>query len=92
MPTIADEDGHVAAKLGVRELPTTLFLTSDHRVASMWEGPAGSAASMAGLAAARAALASRRAQHTSGHGACDRPLEAEPTVRPFPFALPQTPR
>jgi len=41
IPTIADEDGHVAAKLGVRELPTTLFLTSDHRVASMWEGPAG---------------------------------------------------
>jgi len=41
LPTIADQDGHVAAKLGVRELPTTLFLTSDHRVASMWEGPAG---------------------------------------------------
>ena len=41
LPTVADEDGRIAAKLGVRELPTTLFLTSDHRVASMWEGPAG---------------------------------------------------
>jgi cytochrome c biogenesis protein CcmG/thiol:disulfide interchange protein DsbE len=40
LPTVADEDGYIAAKLGVRELPTTLFLTSDHRVARMWEGPA----------------------------------------------------
>ena len=40
IPTVADEDGHIAAKLGVREFPTTIFLTSDHRVASMWEGPA----------------------------------------------------
>ena len=38
--TVADSDGHIAAKLGVRELPTTIFLTSDHRVARMWEGPA----------------------------------------------------
>jgi len=58
LPTIADEDGHVAAKLGVRELPTTLFLTSDHRVASMWEGPAGiGRLKSAALAAARAGQA-----------------------------------
>jgi thiol-disulfide isomerase/thioredoxin len=55
LPTIADEDGHIAAKLGVRELPTTLFLTSDHRVASMWEGPTGiGRLKSASLAAARA--------------------------------------
>jgi thiol-disulfide isomerase/thioredoxin len=55
LPTIADEDGHIAAKLGVRELPTTLFLTSDHQVASMWEGPAGiGRLKSAALAAARA--------------------------------------
>ena len=55
LPTIADEDGHVAARLGVRELPTTLFLTSDHRVASIWEGPAGiGRLKSAALAAARA--------------------------------------
>ncbi len=55
LPTIADEDGQIAAKLGVRELPTTLFLTSDHRVASMWEGPAGiGRLKSAALAAARA--------------------------------------
>jgi peroxiredoxin len=53
VPTIADEDGRIAAKLGVRELPTTIFLTSDHRVASMWEGPAGLGRFRAGLAAAR---------------------------------------
>ena len=53
LPTIADEDGHIAAKLGVRELPTTIFLTSDHRVATMWEGPAGLGRLKAGLAAAR---------------------------------------
>jgi peroxiredoxin len=53
VPTIADEDGRVAAKLGVRELPTTLFLTTDHRVATMWEGPAGAGRLRAGLAAAR---------------------------------------
>lgn len=53
IPTIADEDGRLAAKLGVRELPTTLFLTSDHRVASMWEGPIGPRRLKAGLAAAR---------------------------------------
>ena len=53
IPTIADEDGHIAAKLGVRELPTTIFLTSDHRVASMWEGQAGLGRFKAGLAAAR---------------------------------------
>jgi hypothetical protein len=41
LPAIADEDGHIAAKLGVRELPTTIFLTNEHRVAGMWEGPAG---------------------------------------------------
>ena len=55
LPTIADEDGHIAAKLGVRELPTTLFLTSDHRVATMWDGPAGiGRLKSAALAAARA--------------------------------------
>ena len=54
IPTIADEDGHIAAKLGVRELPTTLFLSSEHRVAMMWEGPAGVGRLKAGLAAARA--------------------------------------
>jgi thiol-disulfide isomerase/thioredoxin len=55
LPTIADEDGQLAAKLGVRELPTTLFLTSDHRVASMWEGSAGIGhLKSAALAAARA--------------------------------------
>ena len=54
IPTIADEDGHIAAKLGVRELPTTLFLTSEHRVATMWEGQAGVGRLKAGLAAARA--------------------------------------
>ena len=55
LPTIADEDGQIAAKLGVRELPTTLFLTSDHRVATMWEGPAGiGRLKSAALAAARA--------------------------------------
>ena len=55
LPTIADEDGHVAARLGVRELPTTLFLTRDHRVESMWEGPAGiGRLKSAALAAARA--------------------------------------
>jgi len=55
LPTIADEDGQIAAKLGVRELPTTLFLTSDHRVAIMWDGPAGiGRLKSAALAAARA--------------------------------------
>jgi len=53
IPTVADEDGHVAAKLGVRELPTTIFLTSDHRVSSMWEGPAELGRLKSGLAAAR---------------------------------------
>ena len=53
LPTIADEDGHIAAKLGVRELPTTLFLTPEHRVATMWEGPAGVGRLKEGLAAAR---------------------------------------
>ena len=53
LPTIADEDGHIAAKLGVRELPTTLFLTADHRIARMWEGPAGPGSLRAGLSAAR---------------------------------------
>jgi peroxiredoxin len=53
VPTVADEDGRIAAKLGVRELPTTIFLTRDHRVASMWEGPAGLNRFKAGLAAAR---------------------------------------
>jgi thiol-disulfide isomerase/thioredoxin len=58
LPTIADEDGHVAARLGVRELPTTLFLTSDHRIASIWEGPAGiGRLKSAALAAARAGQA-----------------------------------
>jgi thiol-disulfide isomerase/thioredoxin len=50
IPTIADTDGRLAAKLGVRELPTTLFLTSDHRVAGMWEGVAPFARLRAGLA------------------------------------------
>lgn len=54
LPTAADEDGHIAAKLGVRELPTTLFLTREHRVAAIWEGPAGLGRLNAGLAAARA--------------------------------------
>jgi thiol-disulfide isomerase/thioredoxin len=54
LPTIADEDGHIAAKLGVRELPTTIFLTPEHRVASMWEGQAGLGRLEEGLAAARA--------------------------------------
>jgi thiol-disulfide isomerase/thioredoxin len=54
LSAIADEDGHIAAKLGVRELPTTIFLTSEHRVASMWEGPAGMGRLKEGLAAARA--------------------------------------
>jgi peroxiredoxin len=53
IPTVADEDGHIAAKLGVRELPTTIFLTSDHRVAGMWEGPAGLGRLKAGARAAR---------------------------------------
>jgi len=44
----------LARKLGVRELPTTIFLTSEHRVASMWEGPAGLGRLKEGLAAARA--------------------------------------
>jgi thiol-disulfide isomerase/thioredoxin len=54
LPAVADEDGHIAAKLGVRELPTTIFLTPEHRVASMWEGPAGLGRLKEGLAAARA--------------------------------------
>jgi thiol-disulfide isomerase/thioredoxin len=54
IPTISDEDGGIAAKLGVRELPTTLFLTSDHRVAATWEGPAPIARLRAGLASAKA--------------------------------------
>jgi len=54
IPTIADEDGHIAAKLGIRELPTTIFLTDEHRVAGRWEGPAGVGRLRAGLAAARA--------------------------------------
>lgn len=54
LPTIADGDGHIAAKLGVRELPATLFLTSEHRVAAMWEGPAGLSRLRDGLATARA--------------------------------------
>jgi thiol-disulfide isomerase/thioredoxin len=54
LPTIADVDGLLAARLGVRELPTTLFLTPDHRVASMWEGLAALDQLGAGLRAARA--------------------------------------
>lgn len=53
LPTIADQDGHLAAKLGVRELPTTLFLAKDHRVAALWEGPAQVGRLRAGLAAAK---------------------------------------
>lgn len=52
IPTIADPDGRLAAKAGVRELPTTFFLTSDHRVASVWEGPAQPGRLRAGLALA----------------------------------------
>jgi cytochrome c biogenesis protein CcmG, thiol:disulfide interchange protein DsbE len=54
VPTLADLDGRLAAKLGVRELPTTLFLTGDHRVASMWEGPATLGQLRSGLEAAKA--------------------------------------
>ena len=54
LPTIADEDGYIAAKLGVRELPTTIFLTPEHRVATMWEGPAGLGRLKEGLVTARA--------------------------------------
>ena len=52
VPTIADMDGRLAAKLGVRELPTTLFLASDHRVTETWEGVASFGRLRAGLAAA----------------------------------------
>ena len=54
LPAISDPDGRLAARLGVRELPTTLFLAADHRVASMWEGTAALADLNAGLRAARA--------------------------------------
>jgi thiol-disulfide isomerase/thioredoxin len=54
LPTIADPDGRVAARLGVRELPTTIFLTSDHRVSGIWEGPAPVGRLRAGLQAAKA--------------------------------------
>jgi peroxiredoxin len=54
VPTIADEDGHVAAKLGVRQLPTTLFLARDHRVVDVWEGPATIGRLRTGLEAAKA--------------------------------------
>jgi len=53
VPAIADMDGRLAGKLGVRELPTTLFLTSDHRVAGMWEGVASLGRLRAGIASAR---------------------------------------
>lgn len=53
VPTIADPDGRVAARLGVRELPTTFFLTGEHRVASVWEGQAGRGRLRAGLEAAK---------------------------------------
>jgi thiol-disulfide isomerase/thioredoxin len=53
LPTVADTEGQLAARLGVRELPTTLFLAQDHRVASMWEGTAGLADLNAGLQIAR---------------------------------------
>ena len=53
LPTIADPDGKLAARLGVRELPTTLVLAEDHRVASMWEGTAALADLNAGLQVAR---------------------------------------
>lgn len=51
--TIADPDGRLAARAGVRELPTTFFLTPDHRVASAWEGPARQGRLRAGLALAQ---------------------------------------
>jgi peroxiredoxin len=51
--TIADPDGRLAAKAGIRELPTTFFLTPDHRVASVWEGPAEAGRLRAGLALAQ---------------------------------------
>jgi peroxiredoxin len=54
IPTLADPDGRLAAKVGVRELPTTFFLTPAHRVASMWEGPAQPGRLRAGLALAEA--------------------------------------
>ncbi len=50
MATIADTDGRLAAKLGVRELPTTFFLTRDQRVAGTWEGVAPLGRLRAGLA------------------------------------------
>lgn len=53
-PTIADQDGRLAARLGVRELPTTFFLTTEHRIASVWEGPAGPGRLRAGLEIAKA--------------------------------------
>jgi cytochrome c biogenesis protein CcmG, thiol:disulfide interchange protein DsbE len=53
VPTIADPDGRIAARLGVRELPTTFFLTSEHRIASIREGPAGPGRLRAGLEAAK---------------------------------------
>lgn len=60
LPAIADEDGHIAAKLGVRELPTTIFLSNKHRVAVLWEGFAGMGRLEEGLAAAvRARAASQ---------------------------------
>lgn len=49
VPTIADPDGRIAARLGVRELPTTFFLTDEHRVASIREGHAGPSRLRAGL-------------------------------------------
>jgi peroxiredoxin len=52
LPTLADADGRLAARAGVRELPTTFFLTADHRVASVWEGPAPLRRLRAGLALA----------------------------------------
>ena len=54
LTTIADTDGRLAAKLGVRELPTTLFLTSEHRVVGTWEGPVGLGPLRLGLALAKA--------------------------------------
>ena len=51
--TIADTDGRLAAMLGVRELPTTFFLTRDRRVAGTWEGVAPLGRLRAGVAGTR---------------------------------------
>jgi cytochrome c biogenesis protein CcmG/thiol:disulfide interchange protein DsbE len=54
-PSLADPEGELASRLGVEELPTTIFLDRRHRIVGRIAGPATVRALEEGLRAAKAA-------------------------------------